>query len=166
VAAAWPFLFFTSSVKLNMCARWWLIIAAAAPGGAGRGDGGEEGADSDTEDRQPGREAGDLLQAPPGAVQEGRGALHPLRRRGRTRRLLRHRQALPLRQLQVTIVHLYMYRDTFRPGRARSTRLAPSHDLPLQLFLFLSDVVSALVTPDFDLVRVLPATLVSRAYID
>jgi hypothetical protein len=30
----------------------------------------------------------------------------------------------------------------------------------------LSDVVSALVTPDFDLVRVLPATLVSRAYID
>jgi hypothetical protein len=59
-----------------------------------------------------------------------------------------------------------MYRDTFRPGRARSTRLAPSHDLPLQLFLFLSDVVSALVTPDFDLVRVLPATLVSRAYID
>ena len=109
-----------------MCVRWWLVIAAAAPGAGGAGrddDGGEEGADSDTEDRQPGGEAGDLLQAPPGAVQEGRGALHPMRRRGRTRRLLRHRQALPLRQLQVTVVHLCTETPSAAPAAPARTVL-------------------------------------------
>lgn len=72
------------------------------------GDGGEEGEDSDTEDREPGGEAGHLLQAAEGPLQEGRGALHPLRRRGRPRRLLRHRQAIPVRKLQV-FIFTYMH---------------------------------------------------------
>lgn len=59
-----------------------------------------EGEEGDTADRERGGEAGDLLQAQEGAVQEGRGAGGAMRRRRRAHRLLRHRQALAVRELQ------------------------------------------------------------------
>jgi hypothetical protein len=62
------------------------------------GDGAREA--GDTADRERGGAAGDLLQAPARAVQEGGGARRAVRRRRRARRVLRHRQALAVRELQ------------------------------------------------------------------
>jgi hypothetical protein len=89
------------------------------------------GAQRDKADREPHAAAVHLLQAPRRAVQEGQGALRPLRRRPAAPRLLGLRQALP-----VPLAH----RPVVRPLRCTLSVVHLGHGLSM-LLVVLADYI-------------------------